>query len=135
MAGITRTALAMARGGDFPKVLGRIHERARVPRVAAIVLGCLVALLVTAVDVRAAIGVSSFGVLLYYLVANISALHQAKQHRRYPRAIQVAGAVGCAALAATLPWGAILGACVVVAAGLVYRTVRLARASRAAAPQ
>jgi len=135
MAGITRTALAMARGGDLPKVLGRIHGRARVPRVAAIVLGCVVAVLVTVVDVRAAIGVSSFGVLLYYLVANLSALHQSREHRRYARAIQVVGALGCAALAATLPWGAILGACAVVAVGVAYRAVRRARASRAAAPQ
>jgi APA family basic amino acid/polyamine antiporter len=130
MAGITRTALAMARGGDLPPVLGRISERARVPRVAAVVLGVLVAALVLAVDLRSAIGFSSFGVLLYYLVANLSAFHQSQEHRRYPRYVQILGAAGCVVLAATLPWTSILGAGVAVAIGIAYRAIRRARAQR-----
>lgn len=131
MAGVTRTELAMAREGDLPRVLAMVHPRARVPRVAAISLGAVVALLVLFADVRLAIGVSSFGVLLYYLVANLAALHQSPQHRRTPKVVQVLGAAGCIVLAATLPWTAAVGAAGLVAVGVLGRLVTRAWARRA----
>lgn len=75
--------------------------------------------LVLTIDLRGAIGFSSFGVLLYYLVANLSALRQ--QQRRYPRALFVAGAIGCVVLVATLPLPSIIGGAAVVVVGAVYR--------------
>ena len=59
------------------------------------------------VDLRGAIGFSSFGVLLYYVVANLAAFTQPAERRRWPRALQVAGAAGCLLLVATLPWTAV----------------------------
>jgi len=82
---------------------------------------------VLTVDLRGAIGFSSFGVLLYYLVANAAALTQDRAHRRFPRALQVLGALGCVALAATLPPGSVVGGAVVVAAGVAWRAVAVAR--------
>lgn len=127
VAGVGRTALAMARGGDLPRVLAAVHPRHRVPHRAEAALGAVVVVLVLTVDLRGAIGFSSFGVLLYYLVANAAALTQDRAHRRYPRALQVLGAVGCVVLAATLPPGAVLGGSAVLAAGVVWRTVRVRR--------
>lgn len=121
VAGVGRTTLAMAREGDLPRVLAAVHPRSRVPHRAEAVLGVVVVVLVLTVDLRGAIGFSSFGVLLYYLVANLSAITQDRAHRRYPRGLQVLGAVGCVLLAATLPVGAVVGGLAVLAAGIVVR--------------
>jgi APA family basic amino acid/polyamine antiporter len=125
IAGVGRTSLAMAREADLPRFLAAVHPRFRVPHHAEVTLAVLVCLLILAVDVRGAIGVSSFGVLLYYFVANLAALSQAPEHRRYPRPLQVLGALGCLVLVATLPWRAVTGGVVVFAVGVVYRATRL----------
>ena len=72
-------------------------------------------------DLRGAIGFSSFGVLLYYLVANLAAWTQTGGDRRYPRALQVTGALGCVVLVATLPPASILGGLAVYLLGVLYR--------------
>ena len=76
------------------------------------------------VDLRGAIGFSSFGVLLYYFVANLAAFTQPADRRRFPRALQILGAAGCLVLAATLPWQTILAGGAVFLAGIAYRLVR-----------
>jgi Amino acid permease len=86
--GVGRTALAMARQGDLPRWLAAVHPRYRVPHRAEITLTVIVSVLVLTVDVRGAIGFSSFGVLLYYLIANLSALTQPLEQRRFPRWLQ-----------------------------------------------
>jgi basic amino acid/polyamine antiporter, APA family len=125
LAGIGRTTLAMAREGDMPRWLGAVHPRFSVPHRAEVVVAVVACVLVVAVDLRGAIGFSSFGVLLYYLVANLSALTQRGGDRRYPRFVQVIGAVGCVGLAATLPWPSVVAGLGVLAVGVLYRIVRL----------
>jgi basic amino acid/polyamine antiporter, APA family len=126
IAGVGRTGLAMARVGDLPRALAAVHPRFAVPHRAEVVLALVVCALVLAVDLRGAIGFSSFGVLLYYLVANAAAFTQPPGHRRWPRALQVAGGAGCLALAATLPWTSVLAGAAVCLAGVAYRAARLA---------
>ncbi|HEX5512311.1 MAG TPA: amino acid permease, partial [Actinomycetales bacterium] len=130
IAGIGRTALAMGRNGDLPGWLAAVHPRFRVPHHAEIALAAVVVVLVLTVDLRGAIGFSSFGVLTYYLIANLSAFTQDAGHRRYPKALQVLGAVACAVLVVTLPLGAVLTGAGVFAVGIVYRLFRLRRPSR-----
>jgi len=134
IAGVGRTVLAMARHGDLPGWLSAIHPRYDVPHRAEISVALVACVLVMTIDLRGAIGFSSFGVLLYYLVANASALTQTGGHRRYPRPVQVLGAAGCVVLGLTLPPGAIIGGLVVVLTGVAYRLIRgpedVERASR-----
>ena len=103
IAGIGRTTLAMARNGDLPRAFASVEEEHQVPARAELAVAVVVALLVVTTDLRGAIGFSSFGVLLYYAVANASAFTQDHAHRRWPRALNVAGLVGCVTLVATLP--------------------------------
>ena len=131
IAGIGRTTFAMAREGDLPRALAAVHPRRHVPHRAELAVGIAVVALVAFADLRGAIGFSSFGVLLYYLVANVAAARQGAAARRYPRALQVLGAAGCAVLAATLPWQSVVAGLAVVAIGLLLRAVRL-RITRAA---
>lgn len=127
IAGIGRTALAMAREGDLPPWCAAVHPRFRVPHHAEIALAVVVCALVLTVDLRGAIGFSSFGVLLYYAIANASALTQPDADRRWPRALQGAGLVGCLVLAFSLPIGSVLAGIGVVGVGLVGRCVALRR--------
>ncbi|MEY2847671.1 MAG: hypothetical protein RI885_336, partial [Actinomycetota bacterium] len=103
IAGVGRTTLAMAREGDLPRWLAAVHPRFAVPHRAELAVAAVVVTLVLTLDVRGAIAFSSFGVLLYYFVANLSALRQPPDQRRFPRALAVVGAVACLALVATLP--------------------------------
>lgn len=130
IAGIGRTGLAMAREHDLPRWLGAVHPRFLVPHHADVALGLVVCTLVLTVDLRNAIGFSSFGVLVYYLVANLSALTQEPDHRRFPRALQVLGAAGCSVLVVTLPVTAVAVGAAVFAVGIGYRMIRLRRARR-----
>lgn len=131
VAGIGRTSLAMSRGGDLPGVFARIHPKTHVPFVAEIAVAVVVIGVLLVADLRGAIGFSSFGVLIYYLVANLAAFRQGAAVRRYPRWIQVVGAVGCVALAAMLPWQSVLGGIVLVAVGIAIRAIRLVAERRA----
>lgn len=124
VAGVGRTALAMARQGDLPRPLAAVHPRYRVPHRAEVTLAVVVGLLVLTVDLREAIGFASFGVLLYYVVANVAALTQDRAHRRFPRLLAVLGSLGCLVLVATLPRGAVLTGLGVLAAGILLRIWR-----------
>lgn len=125
VAGIGRTSLAMARHDDLPRWLAAVHPRYHVPHHAEVALAIVVSGLILVADLRTAIGFSSFGVLLYYLIANASAITQDPAHRRYPKWLQVVGVVGCAVLVVTLPWQAVVGGVAVFAVGIVYRLARL----------
>jgi APA family basic amino acid/polyamine antiporter len=103
VAGVGRTTLAMARNKDLPSWLAAVHPVHKVPHHAEIALAVIVSILVLTIDLRGAIGFSSFGVLLYYVIANLSAFTQDRQHRRYPRFVPIIGALGCLILVATLP--------------------------------
>jgi APA family basic amino acid/polyamine antiporter len=125
VTGLGRTTLAMAREGDLPRPLAAVSERFRVPHRAEIAVAVVVAVLVCVVDLRGVIGFSSFGVLVYYLVANLAARSQTGTDRRYPRWMQVLGAAGCVLLAATLPWQSVVAGVGVFAVGVGYRLVLL----------
>jgi len=129
IAGIGRTTLAMARTGDLPRPLAAVHPRYRVPHRAELAVATVVILLVCTVDLRGAIGFSSFGVLLYYLIANLSAFSQPSDQRRYPRWLQIIGVAGCVVLVVTLPWTSVLAGIGVLVAGILYRAVRLRRSA------
>jgi amino acid transporter len=131
IAGVGRTSLAMARNRDLPGWFAAVHPRWQVPARAELALGAAVCVLVAVTDLRGAIGFSSFGVLLYYFVANVAALTQERRDRRYPRLLAVAGAIGCVVLVAALPVASIVGGLVVTAVGLASRAGRLALEHRA----
>ncbi|MBC7762164.1 MAG: amino acid permease [Candidatus Saccharibacteria bacterium] len=127
IAGVGRTTLAMAREGDLPRRLAAVHPRFGVPHRAEVTLAVMVCLIILIADVRGAIGFSSFGVLLYYLVANLAAFNQGAHQRRYPRIIPVLGVVGCIALVVTLPLTAVATGVGILALGVAYRAIRLRR--------
>ncbi|GAB2507658.1 APC family permease [Paramicrobacterium agarici] len=129
MAGIGRTGLAMAREGDLPRPLAAVHERRRVPHRIELVLAAVSITLVLTVDLRGAIGFSSFGVLLYYFIANVSAWTQTPDHRRYPKWLQGLGMIGCLVLAAAVPWQSLVAGAAVLVIGVAGRMLLKRRSS------
>jgi basic amino acid/polyamine antiporter, APA family len=127
IAGLGRTGLAMARERDLPGWLDAVHPRYRVPHRAELTVAVVVVVLVLTTDLRGAIGFSSFGVLLYYFVANAAAYRQGDDVRRFPRWLQLLGCTGCLVLVATLPWPSVVAGVLVFAVGVVVRLVREAR--------
>jgi APA family basic amino acid/polyamine antiporter len=119
LAGIGRTSLAMARRRDLPAWLSTVHPRHQVPHHAGIAVAVLVCVLVATVDLRGVIGFSSFGVLVYYAIANAAAFTQPAADRRWPRWLNVLGALGCLVLAATLPWQSVVVGFVMFVVGLL----------------
>ena len=125
IAGIGRTTLAMARQRDLPGWLAGVHPRYHVPHHAEIALGLVVCVLAATVDLRSVIGFSSFGVLIYYAIANASAYTQPRAQRRWPRALNVCGVAGCLLLVATLPWQSVVVGLGIFAIGLAGRAIAL----------
>lgn len=124
IAGVSRTSFAMARDGYLPAVLTRVHPTRGVPYLAEIVVGAVVVALVLVVDLRGAIGFSSFAVLTYYGIANASAATLRGSERRWPRWIAVGGVIGCAVLAVTLPVVSVIGGAALLALGALAYVLR-----------
>ncbi|WP_459797515.1 APC family permease [Mycobacterium riyadhense] len=120
IAGLGRTMLAMARHGDLPAWLAAVHPRYQVPHHAEVALAAVVCVLAATVDLRGVIGFSSFGVLIYYAIANASAYTLPSQ-RRWRRVGNVCGLVGCLVLVATLPWESVVVGLGVFAVGIAGR--------------
>jgi APA family basic amino acid/polyamine antiporter len=105
----------MARDGHLPSALAAVHPRFAVPHRAELAVGALVAAVASVTDVRAAIGFSSFAVLLYYAIANASAWTLDRSLRR--RVVPGLGLIGCLLLAFYLPSSSVLAGAAVAALG------------------
>ncbi|MEV0072080.1 MULTISPECIES: APC family permease [unclassified Amycolatopsis] len=124
--GVSRTTLAMARDGHLPRGLAVVHPRFEVPQRAELAVGVVVAVLATTVDLRGAIGFSSFAVLAYYAIANAAALRLRADENPAPRVVAILGLVGCAVLAFSLPWPSVVAGCAALALGALAYAVRRA---------
>lgn len=134
LVGVSRTSFAMAGEGDLPRWLDAVHPTHRVPHRAELLVAAAVIAVVLAVDVRGAIGFSSFAVLFYYAVANASAFTLAPAERRWPRALTVAGLIGCVALGVALPLASVIGGTALIGAGALVWAIRHAHGETGGSP-
>jgi len=111
-------------------VLAAVHPRFQVPHRAELAVGAVVAILAATADLRGAIGFSSFGVLVYYAIANASAATLTPAEGRPPRAVPVLGLAGCLTLAFALPVSSVLSGSVVLAVGAAAYGLRRMAACR-----
>ncbi|MEX2621205.1 MAG: amino acid permease [Egibacteraceae bacterium] len=128
LAGISRTALSMARRGELPRFLDAVHPTHRTPHRAEAAAAVIVCAVVLTADLRGAIGFSAFAVLTYYALANASAWTLTDGQRRWPRWIAGLGVALCIVLAFTLPAVAVVGGLILLGAGsLVWLATRQLR--------
>ncbi|MEA3550663.1 MULTISPECIES: APC family permease [unclassified Pseudarthrobacter] len=125
ITGVGRTTLAMARERDLPVLLARVGGKHTVPYAAELAVAAVVILLLATTDVMTVVGFSSFGVLIYYAVANASA-YTLPTHPAYaPKWLNAVGFVACLLLAFTLPPIPVLTMAGVLAAGVAGRWLML----------
>ncbi|MEW1757451.1 APC family permease [Streptomyces cyaneofuscatus] len=122
--GVSRTTLAMARDRHLPHALAAVHPKFQVPHRAELVVGAVVAVAAATGDLRGAIGFSSFGVLVYYAVANASAWTLTPAEGRPLRLIPAVGLAGCIVLAFALPVSSVISGAAVLALGAAVYAVR-----------
>jgi APA family basic amino acid/polyamine antiporter len=120
--GVSRTVLAMARRGELPRWFAAVDARRSIPLRAELAVAAVVAALAGLVDLRGAIGLSGVTVLVYYAIANASALTLTADERRWSPAIAGLGLVGCLTLAVALPLVSILVGTALLVAGVIVRT-------------
>ncbi|GAB3151681.1 APC family permease [Microbispora hainanensis] len=128
--GVSRTTLAMARDRHLPHALAAVHPRFSVPHRAELAVGAVVAILAATADLRGAIGFSSFGVLVYYAIANAGAWTLGPDEGRPPRAVPAIGLAGCLVLAFALPLSSVVSGAAVLAAGAAVYVLRRALTRR-----
>ncbi|OAE01936.1 APC family permease [Arthrobacter sp. OY3WO11] len=121
ITGVGRTTLAMARERDLPAPLAKVGGKHTVPYVAELAVAAVVILLLLTTDVMTVVGFSSFGVLIYYAVANASAYTLAAHPGYAPKWLNAVGFAACLLLAFTLPPASVLTMVAVLAAGVAGR--------------
>lgn len=125
LAGVSRTTFSMASNGDLPRWLSAVHSTRKTPHHAELAIGAIVIVLVAVADLRTAIGFSSFAVLVYYAIANASALTLGRE-----RWLAAFGLAGCATLALALPLEAVGGGALLLAAGAAAYRLRASSRDR-----
>jgi basic amino acid/polyamine antiporter, APA family len=129
LLGVSRVAFAMARESDLPQALARLGSGQN-PWRSVLFVGVIAIIIAAFAPFEVAVAVSSFGTLLYYVVANLSALRLKKEQQMFPRILSYAGLIGCLGLAFALAPEEIAIGLTILAAGIVYRTTRLSLATR-----
>ena len=100
--GISRVVVAMSRDKYLPMGLGKIHKKYNSAYIADICIALVVILGVLTIDVIEAIKISSFFILLYYSLTNLSVIKLEKSQRLYSILIPYFGILGCLLLASSL---------------------------------
>jgi APA family basic amino acid/polyamine antiporter len=118
VAGVGRTAFAMAAAGDLPRALAAVHARYRVPHRAQLLVGLATLAATVAGELTAAVAFSAFTVLVYYAVANLAAMRLGR-----PRAVSVLGLAGCLALAVSLPLSTVVAGTLLLLGCLIGRVL------------
>ena len=101
LLGVSRVAFAMARNADLPPGLANLGKSQN-PWRSVLLVGGVAIVVASFAPFGVAVGVSSFGTLLYYTVTNLSALRLADDKRMFPKTIAALGLLGCLALAFAL---------------------------------
>ena len=123
LLGLSRMGFAMARRGDLPRSLDRVHPRFGVPHRAVVLIG-VVALVVTLTGtLKGVASAAAFTILVYYGIANWAALRMPREAKLFPDFVPVAGCVACGLLALSLSPATLLTGLMVLLGGVAARLV------------
>lgn len=130
--GVSRVAYAMSRRKDLPQTLSKLHPKYNTPYYSIWIVGFLMVLLILFIDLTKVVAISTFAMLFYYGIANVSALRLKTQKRLYPPLVPVLGTATCLALLVFIlfvsPQAWDLGVVGLVAGAIYYIAKRFLRA-------
>ena len=118
LLGLSRISFAMARNKDFPALFAKLNPRNAMPSNAILVFGLIMTIFAAFTDLMRAAAISNFASLLYYAIANISALRLKKPV--YPRIIPILGLITSVMLLFFLARDAWIIGLIACAAGVMY---------------
>jgi basic amino acid/polyamine antiporter, APA family len=118
--GVSRMAYAMARDGDLPAALSRLHPRYDTPHIAIVLVGILTTALVFAGELARVVAVSTFASLFYYALTNVAAFRLQTGNRAVP----ALGTIACVVMLLIVPPRALAIGLACLAAGLLYEVLR-----------
>jgi len=118
--GVSRMAYAMARDGDLPVALSRLHPRYGTPHVAIVIVGLLTTILVLTGGLAQVIAVSTFASLFYYALTNAAALRLKESDAWYPSL----GLAACLLMLVVVPRQALAAGIASLVLGMAYRLIR-----------
>ncbi len=120
--GVSRMVYAMSRRKDLPQKLSKLHRKYNTPYYSIWAMGIAMVMLVIFVDLTKVVAISTFALLFYYTLANVSALKLKTSDRLYPKIVPFIGATTCIGLLAFMLFAA-PQAWIIGAAGLAAGTV------------
>jgi len=123
LLGLSRMVFAMAREHDLPQTLAHVHEDQGVPHRAVVVVGVIGFIVAGTGTLTFVAATSSFSLLLYYGIANLSALRMPSSGKLVPDVVPVVGLVTCALLAVFLPPTTVVTGVVLLVVGFGVRSV------------
>jgi APA family basic amino acid/polyamine antiporter len=131
LIGSSRVAFAMARNGQLPKSIAKVSSRFGTPYLSVFVMGLLLTALVSVLDLKQTVAITSFAILSVHLAVNFSAIRLRKKMPSsagfrvpfYPL-IPSLGLVSCIILMFSLPQESWIVAGVVVAISVVLYMLR-----------
>lgn len=109
LAGMSRTAAAMADDGELPKLLAK-RNKVGAPWVAEWLVAIIAIVLAASGSFALTIGLSSFAILTYYAIANLAGYRQPALEAKRSKVWNIFGLLLCLALAFSVPLeGLVLG--------------------------
>jgi APA family basic amino acid/polyamine antiporter len=118
--GVSRMTFAMARNGQLPTFLSRIHPKFQTPSYAILITGLVSSVLVFGGFSRI-VAVSTFSLLFHHALVNLSAIRLKAENRRYPVSVSVIGFLLCLSLLVFLSSDAwIIGIAGLIVGSLYY---------------
>ena len=132
LIGLSRVSFAMARNGQLPKSAAKVHSKFGTPYVSVLVMGTVMAILTSALDLKQTAAIASFSILSSHVILNYSAIKLRKNRPSLETfkspmhpLIPLLGLVSCIVLMFSLPeesW--VVTSVVIVASSLYYLYLR-----------
>lgn len=128
LLGLSRVSFAMARNGQFPKSLAKIHSKLGTPYISILITGALMAILTFFLDLRQTAAITSFSMLSTHIILHSCAIRlriripnlKTFKAPLYPL-IPCLGLVSCVILMFSLPMESwIVSTVVIIAISLLY---------------
>jgi APA family basic amino acid/polyamine antiporter len=93
--GVSRMTYSMARRGDLPKTLSKLHPKFCTPYISIIIIGLIMTGLVLFVDLTKVVAISTFASLFYYSIANYAAIKLGNERKIKHKIISLLGLISC----------------------------------------